>query len=171
MKWLYSFFAVVVFALLTGCATLTQSDQNLLQSHHVSASLYSRMLRYDPLALEDIIELSQRHVPSSFIVHYLYQTNAAFYISKSDAAYLRKEGVSKDVIDVLRASNPTYGSSAYPVYPAYPYSPWGGYPYGYAPYAYGPTVIIGGGYSGGYHGGGYGGYHGGGYGGGYNHWH
>lgn len=152
MKSLYLIFAALAFGLLTGCATLHEGDRYLLQEHHVSPSLYARMLHGEPLSLSDVIELSQRQVPPDFIVHYLWTSYAVYHLSSTDISNLRKAGVSKQVIDYMLASGPMYAPRPYSYYgaPGY-YAPYPYYPYGYGY----PAVSFGVGY-GGWYGGGYG---------------
>lgn len=153
MKRLHLISAVIVFGLLTGCATLNQSDSYLLQEHHVSPALYDRMNYKEYLTLSDIIELSQRQLPPKFIVHYLWSTYGVYHLSIGDVSRLRKAGVGKEVIDYLKTTESMYAPRRYPYYPrpAYPYDPYYDpypyYPYGYYGYGY-PTVIVGGGYGG-----------------------
>ena len=158
--------AAIAICLFTGCATLSQSDSYLLQEHHVSPALYERMSHKDFLSLSDIIELSQKKVPSTFIIHYVWSIAAVYHLTGSDITRLKKAGVSKEVIDYLVGTAAAYGPRPYGYYysrPVYADPYYAPYPYyGYGAY---PTVIIGGGYyGGGYygHGGGYYG-HGGGY--------
>ena len=153
MKWLRFLPAVVAIGLLAGCSTLTQNDRYMLQSHHVSPGLYTRMVDDDPLSLGDIIELSQKGVPADFIIHYIWDTRAVYRLSSNDVARLRKAGVSQRVIDYLLSVPRGYAQPySYP-YPSGAYYPYPYYPY---PYGYGPTVIVGGGYyGGGSYGGGY----------------
>jgi len=157
MKWFHLLAIAAAIGLLAGCATLNQNDQALLQQHHVSPALYSRMVHEDPLALSDIVELTQRQLSPDFIVYYLSSTRAAYRLSQRDISNLRKAGVSKQVIDYLLSTPARYAPAPY-YYPAvnYYYGPgyYGGPGY-YPGYAY-PRVYIGGGYyGGGYYGGNY----------------
>jgi len=161
MKTIRLLITMAALGFLAGCATLNQNDQALLQQHHVSPALYSRMVHDDPLALSDIIELTQRQVPPDFIINYLSSTGVAYRLSARDVSNLRNAGVSKRVIDYLLSTPPRYTRYYSPNYyygPGY-YGYGLGY-YGYGPgyYAY-PRVYFG--YGGGYYGGG--GY--------YRHWH
>ena len=149
MKFLYLSAAVLTFIIFTGCSTLHERDRYLLQEHHVSPELYGRMLHGEPLSIPEIIELSKRQVPASFVVHYIWKTYEVYHLSEGDISNLKKAGVSQPVIDYLLASAPMYAPRPYPYYPPAPVAPYYG-PYSY-PYGYGPTVIIGGGY--GYRGG------------------
>jgi len=153
MKYFHFIFAALAIGFFTGCATLSQSDSYLLQEHHVSPALYERMSHKDFLAFSDIIELSQRQLPPSFIIHYLWSIQAVYHLSGSDVSRLKKAGVSKEVIDYMLGTAAVYAPRGYyyarpygdPYYAApYPYG------YGYGGYGYGyPTVIVGGGYYGG----------------------
>ena len=149
--------ALLAVGLLAGCATLNQNDRVLLQQHHVSPALYDRMIHQEPLALPDIVELTRRQLSPDFIIYYLNSTRVAYRLSQADVSYLKKGGVSKQVIDYLLSTPPRYAPAPYPYYyPAvnYYYAP-GYYPppyYGPAYYPVYPRVIIGGGYYGGYYG-------------------
>ena len=49
---------------LTGCATLNHRDRAFLESHGVSSGpVYDKMMHHEPLALDDIIELSRKGIP------------------------------------------------------------------------------------------------------------
>jgi len=161
MKYFRLIPALLALGFLAGCATLNQNDQALLQQHHVSPALYDRMLHERPLALPDIVELTNKHLSSDFIIYYLSSTHVSYHLNREDIAYLKKGGVSQQVINYLISTPPRYYAPApYPYYyPAvnYYYAP-GYYPpryYGpaYYPYPVYPRVFIGGGYyRGGYYG-------------------
>ena len=140
MKKIFLMFLMVAGLLaFSGCATLNPYDRGLLVQHHVSNSLYQRMLHGEPLALEDVIELSRRQLPAGFIIHYLSSTRSAYHLSSGDVARLRKAGVSKEVVDYLLDTPALYAPRPY----YYPYPPY----YPYDPYYYGgSSVIVGGGY-------------------------
>jgi hypothetical protein len=145
MKSLPLLSAVLVFGLVTGCSTLDKSDVLLLQQHHVSAALSERMIHGEYLDLGDIIELSHRHLPPNFIVHYLWSTYGVYKLSSADISRLQKAGVNKVVIDYLKATPTIFYPRLYPgYYPGPPYDPFY-YPYGYG-YGYGVPVVIDGGY-------------------------
>jgi hypothetical protein len=160
-----------ILAFLTGCATLSTTDRQLLAQHRVPPPLYNRMTHREPLTVPDIIELSQRQVPPQFILRYLDETDTSLRLSRADVTRMRKAGVSSKVIDYILDTAPPvvsgrYSDDYYGPYPYYRRSYYAPSPY-YAPYPYyygGPTVIIGGGYWGhGYWG------HGGWYHGGWHH--
>jgi hypothetical protein len=146
MKW--SIINVVGLTLvLCGCATLNQGDRMILQQHNVSPALYDRMAHGVPLAVPDMIELTKKGLPASFIIHYLRSTEASYLLTSKDVSELKKGGVSLDVINYLLATPSIYGPRRYPYYPppyySSPYPP----PYPYDPYYYGyPQAFISGPY-------------------------
>jgi hypothetical protein len=93
--------ALVLTALLTGCATLSEKDRRVLQQQNVPAPLYARMLRHQPLALGEIVELSRKNVPPNTIVRYIDTTLAEYQLKTEDVVQLRRAGVSAEVIDYL----------------------------------------------------------------------
>ena len=162
MKWISLLSAVIATGLLAGCMTLSQNDRVLLQQHRVSSDLYYRMMHVDPLSLADIIELSKKQLPPDFIIYYISSTHVAYRLTTDTLSYMRKSGVSKQVLDYLMSSPPPYAVAPYPLIPPVNLYYGPGY-YGYYPgYGY-PRVTVGG-YYGGYYGG---------YGGPYRHgyWH
>jgi hypothetical protein len=121
---------------LTGCETLDQRDQSLLQQHHVSAPVYNRMLHKEQLALPDITELSKRGLPEPFILNYLKSTYGVYTLNSSDVTQLARDGVSKAIIDYLLSTPTLYGPQRYPYdYPGFGLGP---YPY----YDYGPPPVV-----------------------------
>ncbi|MEP6672975.1 MAG: hypothetical protein ABJF10_27685 [Chthoniobacter sp.] len=101
---------------LTGCATLSTRDRDLLQDHGVSAALSDKMAHHEPLTLDDIIELSHRGVPGPFIVHYLRPTYVAYKLSPNDATRLRQQGVAEGVMRYLQATPAMYSPSNAPLW-------------------------------------------------------
>ena len=99
----------------TGCA-LDRRDRNFLQSRGISGPVYEKMMHHEPLALDDIIELSQKGVPGPFIVHYLRPTYFVYKLGLSDVDHLRKSGVDEGVIHYLAATQAMSPSAAPPWY-------------------------------------------------------
>ena len=144
----FRLFAVGCILALTGCATLDRHDRNMLVQHGISQPLYDRMRDDEPLTLNDVVELSRRHVPPHFIVRYLDETNTVIHLSRGDTQRLSKAGVDAEVIDYLLSTDVAYSPGTYypdypPYYPAsrpwYPYYPWRFY-FGF------PSIYYGGGY-------------------------
>jgi len=136
MKKLYVALAVAAFA-LSGCVTLSRTDRYLLMDHQVPAPLCAHMAHGEPLALDDIIELSHRKLSPPFIMHYLYRTEAVYRLGSSDIKRLKAASVAPEVIDYLQRTPMlfgVYGGGAY-------YGPhWYGSPNYYGegePYWYG----------------------------------
>ena len=142
------FVPLVAVALLAGCAHLSRPERNTLVQHCVPPSLTDRMVRGDVLTLSDIIELSQRNVPSRLIINYLYSTRAVYCLDKPGMARLNKAKVPQEVINYLLDTPNLFGPRPYapryyagPYYEPYPwYGPYWG-PYWGGPY-YGTTVVV-----------------------------
>src|SRR5438128_9405252 len=98
----HAVFALAAAAfLLCGCADLSRYDRSVLEQHRVSPALYEKMTHRDPLTLEDIVELSKRGLPASFIVHYLHSTSQVYQLTTDDVLQLKRAGVANEVIDYL----------------------------------------------------------------------
>lgn len=95
--------------LLTGCVTLSETDRSLLQQRRVSPDLYSRMSHRERISIADILELSERKVPASFVLRYLRSTGAVYKLSSDDVLLLRRSGVDRTVIDYLLQTPALYG--------------------------------------------------------------
>jgi hypothetical protein len=124
--------------LFSGCTTLSRYDRTALENHNVAAGLYANMQHGEPLSLPDIVELSRRGLSSRFIIRYLHSTYEVYQLTTDDVLYLKRAGVSKEVIDYLLATPQLFGrASAYydPWYP--PYYPYYGLGY------YSSVVVIG----------------------------
>jgi hypothetical protein len=105
---------LVAFA-FTGC-TLYRRDRELLQDHHISGALYDKMMRHEPLTLDEIIELSHRGVPGPFIVHYLRPTYYVYKLDANDVARLKQSGVPEGVTHYLLATPGMFSPSQAPVW-------------------------------------------------------
>jgi hypothetical protein len=122
----YSVLLFVLCCLLPGCATLNQSDRDLLRKHRVSAELYARMLHRESLSLADVLELSEKRVPVPFVVRYLRSTVAVYRLSSDDVVQLRRAGVNAQIIDYMLATPSLYA----PMHDPFWYAPdpfWWGY--------------------------------------------
>ncbi|MDR3405616.1 MAG: hypothetical protein P4L99_24180 [Chthoniobacter sp.] len=112
---------------LTGCATLSHRDRDLLQDHGVSSAVYEKMSHHEPITLDDIIELSHRGVPGPFIVHYLRPTYVVYKLTPADTDRLRQQGVAEGVIRYLAATPAMFSPGSVPAwvddapYPEAPY--------------------------------------------------
>jgi hypothetical protein len=87
--------------LFAGCATLNNSERQLLENHRVPAPLSQKMVHRRPLTLADISELSARHVPPAFIIRYVDDSLAEYQLTTDEVLRLRRSGVSHEVIDFL----------------------------------------------------------------------
>jgi hypothetical protein len=102
---------------LAGCTTLNHRDRYFLESHGVSSGpVYERMMHHEPLALDDIIELSRKGIPGPFIVHYLRPTYAVYKLSPGDVARLRQAAVPEGVIRYLAATPAMYSPNSVPLW-------------------------------------------------------
>jgi hypothetical protein len=127
---------VLIAVLLVSCQTVTRQDRAVLRAHNVPQDVYDRMLYGDPLSVDDVITLSQRAVPNSLIIHYMYETGCAYRLKKADVKRLRAAGVSGEVISYMQSSAPPYRPSGYAGGYGYPYGNGNGYGYGPDPYFY-----------------------------------
>jgi hypothetical protein len=101
---------------LAGCVALNSRDRAFLGSHDISAALYTKMSRHEPLTLDDIIELSHKKVPGPFIVHYLRPTYYVYKLKFSDVSQLRSAGVDEGVIRYLLSTPGMYSPASAPVW-------------------------------------------------------
>ena len=122
--------ALLALACLTGCVTLSQTDQDFLRRHGVSGPLYDRMLHRESLSLADIIELSEKKVSPTFLIQYLRSTVAVYRLGSDDVLLLRKAGVNRAVIDYLLETPALAASVATPFWYDDPFW-WGAYPRSY----------------------------------------
>jgi len=130
-----SLLCLLALLLLAGCSSLDRNERRILRAHDVSPVVFDKMSRWQGLSLDDIIELSQRQVPTQLITHYLYSTRVIYTLDKPTLARLQKAKVSQEVITYLLGTPYFFG----PKSPANDY--W--YPY-YDPYPfYGPVIISG----------------------------
>ncbi len=109
--------------ILSACATLNDNDRAALERHSVSPALTARMSHGEPLAVPDIIELSRKGLPASFIIHYLRSTQAPYSLKVDDVTQLKNAGVSPDVINYLLATPAAY-SPPNPYPPPFPPDPY-----------------------------------------------
>ena len=114
---LLRFATVLGLVCLAGCTTLPERDRLALDAHHVSAPVYQRMLRREPLSLDEIVELSNRHLPTTFILRYLNSTYFVYRLSSADVNWLQKSKVDRSIIDYMLATPSIYAPVAY----SYPY--------------------------------------------------
>ena len=101
---------------LTGCATLSHRDRDLLRDHGVSSAVYEKMSHHEPLTLDDIIELSHRGVPGPFIVHYLRPTYVVYKLTPADTDRLRQQGVAEGVVRYLLSTPAMYSPGNAPLW-------------------------------------------------------
>jgi len=91
---------------LGGCATFTETELSQVSSRGVSPRLVAKLDRGGPLALEEVIELSRRRVPETWIIRQLDDHGVASLVTRSDVSRLRRARIHPAVIDaVLRASD------------------------------------------------------------------
>jgi len=137
---LTTFLALLLFA---GCASIDRTERRTLVANNVSPVVYDKMMHGEVLSLSDIIELSQRQIPSSMIIRYLDSTRAIYRLDKSALARLNQAKVNQEVINFLLDTPSLFGPRPYagPYYAPRPYYPYGAY-YPYYPYYYGPSAVV-----------------------------
>jgi hypothetical protein len=99
-----------------GCTGLNRRDRNFVQGQGVSEAVQNKMRHHEPLALDDIIELSQKGIPAGFIIHYLRPTYYVYKLNFDDVARLRHSGVNEDVIRYLSATPTMFSPTRQPVW-------------------------------------------------------
>jgi hypothetical protein len=91
--------AIAAATLLAGCAAYSDAELTQLSRSGVSHSTLIRMEHGDPLAPEDIIDLSRRGVPSGTIIRHLDHHGLDGLLTRSDVTQLRRAGVRPSVVD------------------------------------------------------------------------
>ncbi|HEX4141466.1 MAG TPA: hypothetical protein VHY09_14045 [Candidatus Methylacidiphilales bacterium] len=135
-------FLLAATVLLAACGPTAQqqADYDAVHRSGVNPAIYDKMVHGDPLSIGDICSLARAGVNEGIIIRYIRDQGTIYTISSTDYDRLKHAGVSSSVIDFMAQTG----------YPGYPYGP---YPYGpYGPY-YGPPVVVGVGFGGGWGGG------------------
>jgi hypothetical protein len=94
-----------------------------------------------PLSLQDVVVLTQQHMPPQMIIDQMQTTNSYYNLTAEDLIYLRQNGVSDAVISVMQARRPPpvvqtvrpAGVVVYDPYPPPPVSVGVGFGYGWGP--------------------------------------
>jgi len=76
-----------------------------------------------PLTLQDVVYLSQQHVPPDMIIQQMQTTGSFYRLTADDLIYLRGNGVSDQVIAVMQTRQPVVVAPAQRVYVYDPYPP------------------------------------------------
>ncbi len=139
--------------LLTGCATFSDTELGIIRGSGVSPRIYSKMQEGHVLTPEDVIALTQRHVPERYILRQIDDAGVDYALTTADHKRLEKARVSPAVIDALVAASDDFsgryagphhhvyvGAYPYPYYDPYDYYGYGPGPY---PYPYGGSVSVG----------------------------
>jgi hypothetical protein len=142
MKTRLSVLSLIAILLLTGCASFTDAELGRIRQRGVSPRVVAKFEDGKVLSPQDVIELTRRRVPDSFIIRQIEDAGVDYVLSKDDTKRLRAAGVSAAVLDALRSASddfargyyaPRYVTS-YGVYGEYPYDDYYGpgsyYPYG-----------------------------------------
>lgn len=116
------FLAVCIAALaLCACETLSHDDRVVLGRHDITPALSAKMSHGEPLAVADVVELTQKGLPAAFILRYLRSTEASYTLTVDDVSRLKAAAVNPDVINYLLATPSLYGPHVYPYPPPFPY--------------------------------------------------
>ncbi len=139
---LFAAFTAVAFS---GCATFNKAELGVIQRSGVSPRIVTKMEDGRAVAPEDVIELTRRRVPDTYILRQIDDVGVDYVLSPEDFAKLKKAGVSPPVVDALvSASNDFAQRYAMPRYDPYAYDPLlGPYPYPYYDGYYGPRRYYG----------------------------
>ena len=125
--------ATICALTLGACSSIDHSERSLLTQHGVSGPLFEKMRHGEPLDLGEIIELSQKGLPTRFILDYVHDTHFVYHLKPEDLRELRGAGVAREIVDYLEATPGMYAPRIGP----YPYGPYPDGPYPYGPYEYG----------------------------------
>lgn len=113
----YHAFALFFAAALSGCATFDQSELATIQRSGVSPRIVSKMEAGRVLTPEDVIELTRRRVPSSYILRQIEDAGVDYVLSPEDYQQLQKARVAPEVLDALLAASDDFAARyAAPVY-------------------------------------------------------
>jgi hypothetical protein len=161
---LHLIFASILLAIgFTGCATFTPAEMGQIRQHGVSPVVVNKMEDGRVLHPGDVIELTRRGVPDSFIIRQIDDTGVDYVLNRNDVKRMQEAHVSHRVMDALIVASEDFAGHyapgghvhAYAAYPSDYYEPYYGYSTYFYPYG-GVSVVIGGGHC---------------WGGGGHHWH
>ena len=128
--------AVVLAALLAGCATAPTPP--VIERLPEGAAGTIAPARYNPLTLDEVVELSRMGTPPNTLIQMLRDSRTAYALTAGEGEKLAARGVPDEVIAYMRGSErqapQPYGYYPYSSY-ASPY-PYYGNPYPYRAYPY-----------------------------------
>ena len=126
-----SLFAILLF---TGCASFNEAELGRIRQRGVSRQVLTKFEDGKVLSPQDVIELTRRHVPDSFIIRQIEDAGTDYVLSKADTKRLRAAGVSAAVLDALRSASDDFARGYYAPRYVTSYGVYADDPYGY----YGP---------------------------------
>ena len=110
-------FALLFAAALSGCATFDESELATIQRSGVSPRIVSKMEAGRVLTPEDVVELTRRRVPSSYILRQLEDVDVDYVLNPTDYQRLQKARVAPEVLDALLAASDDFAARyAAPIY-------------------------------------------------------
>ena len=134
--------------LLAGCASFTDAELGRIRQRGVSPPVVAKFEDGKGLSPQDVIELTRRRVPDSFIIRQIEDAGVDYVLGKEDIKRLRAAGVSAAVFDALIYASDDFARGYYAPRYATSYSVSADDPYGYyyGPGSYCPAGSVGVGY-------------------------
>lgn len=139
-----SFLTAVIISTLafaSGCATPSAhvaQQQATLTAAGVEPVTIAKVISYQSLELDDIIELNNKGIAASAITDAINQSRTAYQLNSEHLQQLQKAEVDNSIIDALLAS--PHRITPVPTHSNYYYQPSYNYPHynhGYHPYHHG----------------------------------
>jgi hypothetical protein len=112
----------LVIIAVAGCATFDAGEMNAIRARGVPPAIVAKLERHRPLTPPEIIILSRRGVPNSYIERHLAVAGADYLVTRDDILRMRQSGVDAQVIDALLVEcdrfargyeEPRYGADSY----------------------------------------------------------
>ncbi|MEI9893248.1 MAG: hypothetical protein WDN28_04920 [Chthoniobacter sp.] len=133
--------SVLLLTGLTGCATFTPAELGQIRQRGVSPVVVGKIEQGRVLTPPDVIELTRRGVPDSFILRQIEDAGVDYILNRDDVKKLQAAHVSRPVMDALFAASDDFASRYGPPGRARVYGSFAPYPYGGGPY-YGPIPVL-----------------------------
>jgi hypothetical protein len=92
---------ILLLPVIGRCAALAPDALSVFQKPGVPPALYAKIEHGVPLTLDDVVTLSRADVSRGAMIDYLYSFGRHFRITSAEAAELRRQGVSPDIIDYI----------------------------------------------------------------------
>ena len=135
--------SVLLTACFTGCATFNKTELGQIRQRGVAPAVVGKMSDGQVLTPSDVIELTRRGVPDSFILRQIDDAGVDYVLNRNDIKRLQAARVSRAVMDALIAGSDDFARHYGPstrarVYAGDPYDDYYFGPYFSGPYYGGP---------------------------------